>query len=61
MLSWLHATFGQAWGPLRLFDSFFFLSAVGFSTCALATWIALPRLWRFLPTDRGRAFLADHG
>ncbi len=59
MLSWIHAAFGQAWGPLRLFDSFFFLSAVGFSVCALTTWIALPRLWSLLPKDRGRAFAVD--
>ena len=56
MLSWIHAALGQAWGPLRLFDSFFFLAAVGFSVCALATWILLPRLWPALPKDRGRAF-----
>ena len=34
MLSWLFHTFGRYWGPLRLFDSFFFLSAVGFATAA---------------------------
>ncbi|HWA62633.1 MAG TPA: hypothetical protein VG939_14725 [Caulobacteraceae bacterium] len=56
MLSWLHTLFGDAFGPLRLFDSFFFLAGVGFATCALATWIALPRLWGLLPVDRGRAF-----
>ncbi len=59
MLGWIHAAFGQAWGPLRLFDSFFFLSAVGFSVCALTTWIVLPRLWSLLPKDRGRAFAVN--
>lgn len=59
MLSWIHAAFGQAWGPLRLFDSFFFLSAVGFSVCSLTTWIVLPRLWSLLPKDRGRAFAVN--
>ena len=59
MLSWIHAAFGQAWGPLRLFDSFFFLSATGFSVCALATWIVLPRLWSRLPKDTGRAFAVN--
>ncbi len=59
MLSWIHSTLGQAWGPLRLFDSFFFLAAIGFATSALATWLALPRLWSRLPTDRGRAFAVN--
>lgn len=62
MLNWIYTTWGDAWGPLRLFNSFFFLSAIGFATCALATWILLPKLWSLLPTDRGRAFAvnADH-
>ena len=56
MLSWLDDALGRYWGPLRLLNSFFFLSAVGYAATALATWIALPRLWAFLPKDRGRAF-----
>ncbi|WP_374577703.1 hypothetical protein [Phenylobacterium sp.] len=56
MLNWIYTTLGEAWGPLRLFNSFFFLSGMGFAACALATWILLPRLWSLLPTDRGRAF-----
>jgi phospho-N-acetylmuramoyl-pentapeptide-transferase len=59
MLNWIYDSFGQAWGPLRLFDSFFFLAGLGFAACALATWILLPRLWGRLPTDRGRAFAVN--
>ena len=59
MLNWIYTTLGEAWGPLRLFNSFFFLSGMGFATCALATWILLPRLWSMLPTDRGRAFAVN--
>lgn len=59
MLSWIHTVLGHAWGPLRLFDSFFFLSAVGFAACALVTWLILPRLWSRLPTDQGRAFAVN--
>jgi phospho-N-acetylmuramoyl-pentapeptide-transferase len=59
MLNWIYATLGHSWGPLRLFDSFFFLSAIGFATCALLTWTVLPRLWGLLPTDRGRAFAVN--
>ncbi len=56
MLSWIYLTLGQAWGPLRLFESFFFLAAIGFAFSALVTWLILPRLWSRLTTDRGRAF-----
>lgn len=59
MLNWIYATLGHVWGPLRLFDSFFFLAAIGFACCALATWIILPKLWPALPTDRGRAFAVN--
>ncbi len=55
MLSLLHDLLGEAFGPLRLFDSFFFLASVGFAASALVTWIVLPRLWGRLPTDKGRA------
>lgn len=59
MLNWIYAALGHAWGPLRLFDSFFFLSAIGFACCALVTWVILPKLWSRLPTDRGRAFAVN--
>jgi len=59
MLTWIYANFGEVWGPLRLFNSFFFLSATGFATSALATWILLPKLRGRLPTDKGRAFAVN--
>jgi phospho-N-acetylmuramoyl-pentapeptide-transferase len=59
VLNWIYQTSHGAWGPLRLFDSFFFLSAIGFAACALVTWAILPRLWSLLPTDRGRAFAVN--
>lgn len=59
MLNWIYGEFGQAWGPLRLFNSFFFLAAIGFAVSALVTWTTLPRLWGRLPQDRGRAFAVD--
>jgi phospho-N-acetylmuramoyl-pentapeptide-transferase len=59
MLNFIYLTLGEAWGPLRLFNSFFFLSAIGFASCALLTWMLLPRLWSLLPTDRGRAFAVN--
>lgn len=59
MLNWIYSTLGEAWGPLRLFNSFFFLSGAGFAVCALGTWLLLPKLWGLLPTDRGRAFAVN--
>ncbi len=59
MLSLAYHAFGSLWGPLRLFNSFFFLAAVGFATAAGATWILLPRLWSMLPRDQGRAFAVN--
>jgi phospho-N-acetylmuramoyl-pentapeptide-transferase len=59
MLNWLDDVFGRYWGPLRLLSSFFFLSAVGFALTAVVTWAALPRLWKWLPRDRGRAFAVN--
>ena len=37
MLNWIYSTFGEAWGPLRLFNSFFFLSGAGFAVCDVGT------------------------
>lgn len=59
MLTWIYANFGEVWGPLRLFNSFFFLAATGFAVSALATWVLLPKLWGRLPTDKGRAFAVN--
>jgi phospho-N-acetylmuramoyl-pentapeptide-transferase len=59
MLSWIGLHFSHVWGPLRLLSSFFFLSAVGYGACAVATWLLLPRLWNLLPRDRGRAFAVN--
>lgn len=59
MLNWIYEVLGHTWGPLRLFNSFYFLAATGFAISALATWVVLPKLWRHLPKDRGRAFAVD--
>ena len=56
MLHWIYVALGRDFGPLRLFDSFFFLAAAGFATTALTVWTILPRLWNRLPRDMGRAF-----
>lgn len=55
MLPWLGQYLQQFYGPFRLFDSYLFLAGLGTALGAVATWFLLPRLWRYLPTDQGRA------
>lgn len=59
MLSWIYELYGDAWGPLRLFNSFFFLAATGATAGALGVWLLLPTLSKLLPTDKGRAFAVN--
>ena len=49
------------WGPFRLLQSHALLLAGGTFTAALLTWLLLPRLWNFLPRDRGKVQLKDMG
>jgi len=44
----------QFYGPFRLFNSYLFLGGIGTAIAALATLLTLPRLWQYLPHDRGR-------
>ncbi len=55
MLPWLGQHLTQLFGPFRLFNSYLFLGGIGTAMAALATWYSLPKLWGFLPHDRGRA------
>ncbi|MGH6956961.1 MAG: hypothetical protein ACREEW_09900 [Caulobacteraceae bacterium] len=59
MLAWIYESLGRYWGPLRLFDSFFFLAAVGFAVTAGVTFLILPKVWNALPRDKGRAFAVN--
>jgi phospho-N-acetylmuramoyl-pentapeptide-transferase len=59
MLNWLYTNFGPAWGPLRLFHSYFFLASAGTLFAALTAWLGLPALSRWLPKDQGRAFAVN--
>lgn len=44
------------WGPFRLLRAYPMLLGLGAALGAAATLYLLPRLWRLLPQDRGRAF-----
>lgn len=59
MLYYLGQYFADLAGPLRLLLSYIFLAGLGTALGALITWWALPRLWKYLPTDRGREFAID--
>lgn len=47
------------WGPFRIMGSHLVLTCFGVLLAALVVWLFLPRLWRFLPRDRGKAFVKD--
>jgi phospho-N-acetylmuramoyl-pentapeptide-transferase len=55
VLPWAAERLSAWWGPLRLLASHLVLIGAGASFGALATALLLPRLWRRLPRDRGRA------
>lgn len=59
MLFWLGQNFTDVYGPLRLLTSYLFLSGLGTALAAVLTLVLLPRLWRNLPVDRGRAYAVD--
>ena len=56
MLHALSPWLSRWWGPFRLFGSHLFLMTLGALSAGLLIWFCLPRLWRLLPRDRGRAF-----
>ncbi|MBR1920399.1 MAG: phospho-N-acetylmuramoyl-pentapeptide-transferase [Kiritimatiellae bacterium] len=61
MLYYLSMYLTPYWGPFRLLQSHALLLAGGTFTAAILTWLLLPRLWRFLPRDHGKAILKDMG
>ncbi len=56
MLPWLGHQLVGFYGPFRLLTSNLFLTGLGLVLAAGSTWLLLPRLWRHLPSDKGRAF-----
>ncbi len=44
----------EYWGPFRLLESYLVLIGFGTTAAGLAVWYFMPRLWHYLPTDRGR-------
>ena len=61
MLYYLAAYLKQFYGPARLLQSHALLLAGGTFFAALFTWYLLPKLWKRLPQDRGKAILGKDG
>ena len=61
MLHWLSFQLEQYWGPFRLLRSFAFLIGGGVMLAAFLSLLLLPKLWRFLPRDHGKAILGKDG
>lgn len=61
MLYWLAAKLSEYWGPFRLLSSHLMLMAAGTLLGGLIVWSRLPKLWRLLPHDGGKALAADGG
>ncbi len=56
MVPWLGQYLVEVFGPFRLLTSHLFLIGLGTVSAAVLSWYLLPRLWKYLPTDRGRVF-----
>ncbi len=59
MLPYLSDYLVNVWGPFRLLGSHAVLIFLGAMLAGALTWLLLPRLWRFLPHDQGKAFVKD--
>lgn len=55
MLPWLGEQLLSFYGPFRLLTSRLFLIGLGVILASAVSWYLLPRLGRYLPTDKGRA------
>jgi len=61
LLYWLSFNLEQHWGPFRLLRSFAFLIGGGVTLSAILTLVFLPKLWKWLPHDHGKAILGSDG
>ena len=61
MLYYLAKYLTDFWGPFRLLQSHVLLLAGGTFVAAALSALLLPRLWKLLPRDRGKALCCDVG
>ena len=57
MLYYLAKYLTDFWGPFRLLQSHVLLLAGGTFVAAALSALLLPRLWKLLPRDRGKALV----
>ncbi len=56
MLPWLGEHLTEIYGPFRLLISRLFLIGLGTGLATFLSWYLLPRLWNYLPRDKGRVY-----
>ena len=61
MLYFLGERLASVWGPFRLLTSHMMLLSAGTMLSGLLVWCLLPKLWKKLPRDGGKADAADGG
>ena len=61
MIYYLAKYIVDTWGPFRLFQSHLFLMSVGTVAATILTLFLLPKLWKRLPHDHGKAILGKDG
>lgn len=61
MLYWLSFLLEDGFGPFRLLRSHALLLAFGTFAAAFITWWLLPKTWKRLPHDHGKAILGQDG
>ncbi|MBO5643109.1 MAG: phospho-N-acetylmuramoyl-pentapeptide-transferase [Kiritimatiellae bacterium] len=61
MLYYIADLLSSIWGPLRMLKSHVVLLSLGVFTASLATIFLLPKFWRYLPHDKGKALCKDVG
>ena len=59
MLYYLGQYLQQFWGPARLLTSYAVLIAIALYTGFFSARVIIPKLYKFMPHDRGRAFTAN--
>ena len=61
MIYYLSKLLTPYWGPFRLLESHLLLLSLGAFIAAVLALILLPKLWKYLPSDHGKAILGKDG
>ena len=61
MIYYLSKLLTPYWGPFRLLESHLLLLSLGAFIAAVLALVLLPKLWKYLPSDHGKAILGKDG